>query len=121
MAEWCGLFSAAIRTAAEEATRLASAVDRLRAQWRKAVNRPRADSAADKLIEALPGHPILDVGTAERIAHVSNQAARLATIQLDEAGVIKRINAGRRNRAWEAVGLFDIRRGCGKAAARKMT
>ena len=63
---------------------------------------------ADKLIEALPGYPILDVGAAERIASVSNQAARLAMIQLEEAGVIKRVNAGKRNRAWEAVGLFEI-------------
>jgi len=87
---------------------LASAIDRLRTQWREAVGRPRSGSAADKLIEALPGHPILDVGTAERIASVSNQAARLAMIQLEEAGVIKRINAGKRNRAWEAVGLFEV-------------
>ena len=108
VSEWCGLFSAAVRTAADEAGRLASAVDRLRTQWREAVGRPRSGSAADKLIEALPGYPILDVGTAERIASVSNQAARLAMIQLEEAGVIKRVNAGKRNRAWEAVGLFEV-------------
>lgn len=108
VAEWCGLFAAAVRTAADEAGRLASAIDRLRNQWREVVGRPRSGSAADKLIEALPGHPILDVGAAERIAGVSNQAARLAMIQLEEAGVIKRINAGKRNRAWEAVGLFEV-------------
>jgi hypothetical protein len=29
-------------------------------------------------------------------------------IQLEEAGVIRRVNAGKRNRAWEAVGLFEV-------------
>jgi Fic family protein len=108
VAEWCGLFSSAVRTAAEEATRLAAAVDRLRLQWRGAANQPRAGSAADKLIQALPGHPILDVGAVETIAQVSNQAARLAVAHLEDAGVLKRINTGKRNRAWEAVGLFEV-------------
>jgi Fic family protein len=108
VAEWCGLFSAAVRTAAEEATRLAAAVDRLRLQWRAAADHPRAASAADKLIQSLPGHPILDVAAVETIAGVSNQAARLAVAQLERAGVLRRINTGKRNRAWEAVGLFDV-------------
>ncbi len=29
-------------------------------------------------------------------------------IQLEEAGILKRLNVGKRNRAWEAVGLFDL-------------
>jgi Fic family protein len=108
IAEWCGLFSSAVRTAAEEATRLATAVDRLRGQWRAAADHPRAGSSADKLIQALPGHPIIDVAAVEAIAQVSNQAARLAVTQLEGSGVLKRINTGRRNRAWEAVGLFEV-------------
>jgi hypothetical protein len=79
----------------------------LRSQWRRAAGEPRSGSAADKLIEALPGYPILDVGAVETIAHVSNQAARLAVAQLERAGVLRRINTGKRNRAWEAVGLFE--------------
>ena len=57
---------------------------------------------------ALPAHPILDVKTAEAIARTSNQAARLAMLQLEQAGVVKRVNVGKRNRAWEAVGLFEL-------------
>jgi Fic family protein len=108
IAEWCGLFSAAVLTAAAEATRLRDAVDGLRQKWRTAAHSPRAGSAADQVIVALPGHPILDVATVETIATVSNQAARLALIQLEGAGVLRRINTGKRNRAWEAVGLFEL-------------
>jgi Fic family protein len=108
VAEWCGLFAAAVRTAAAEVRHLGAAVDELRESWRRAAGFPRIDSAAAKMIDVLPGYPVLDVGTVERVAGVSNQAARLAVQQLDTAGVIRRINSGKRNRAWEAVGLFEL-------------
>ena len=60
------------------------------------------------LIAILPSHPVLDVKTAETIAGVSNEAARLTMIRLEEAAVLKRVNVGKRNRAWEATGLFDL-------------
>jgi Fic family protein len=121
VAEWCGLFAAAVRTAAAGVGRLAADIDTLREGWRRAAGPPRADSAASRLIDALPGTPIVDVGTVERVAGVSNQAARLAVMQLEDAGVLRRINGGKRNRAWEAVGLFELvdageRRLRGKAA-----
>jgi Fic family protein len=108
IAEWCGTFCAAVRTAAKEAKRLGSSVEDLQSRWRIAAKAPRPDSAAHHIIDALPGQPILDVGTAEQLAGVSNQAARLALMDLEGAGVIRRINTGRRNRAWEAVGLFEL-------------
>jgi Fic family protein len=108
VAEWCAVFAAAVRTSAKEVDRLGAEVDALRDEWRQAAGSPRVDSAAARMIDALPGYPILDVGTAERVAGVSNQAARLAVMQLETAGVLRRINTGKRNRAWEAVGLFEL-------------
>jgi Fic family protein len=108
IAEWCALFAAAVRTAATEIGRLSTDVDGLREKWRQAAGSPRVDSAAAKMIDALPGYPILDVGTVETALKVSNQAARLAVAQLEGARVLKRINTGKRNRAWEAVGLFEL-------------
>jgi Fic family protein len=108
ISEWCGVFCAAVRMAAEEAGRLGRAVSGLGERWRKAANEPRAGSTASRMIDALPGYPILDVAAVERIADVSNQAARLALMDLEAAGVVKRVNAGKRNRAWEAVGLFEV-------------
>ncbi len=108
VAEWCGLFAAAVRTAAEDVARLAASIDTLRGKWRRAAGPLRADSAASRVIDALPGHPVLDVGTVEHVAGVSNQAARLAVRQLETADVLRRTNTGKRNRAWEAVGLFEL-------------
>jgi Fic family protein len=108
IAEWCGLFAAAVKTAAAEVKRLGTEVDDLREEWRRAAGTPRSDSAAAKMIDVLPGYPILDVATVERVAGVSNQAARLAVMQLETAGMLRRINTGKRNRAWEAAGLFEL-------------
>ncbi len=107
-AEWCAVFSQATRTAAQEAVRFTKAIDALKVRWLNAVHNPRNDSAASALIDLLPSHPILDVSAAERLLGKSNQAARLAILSLEKAGVLKSITVGRRNRAWEAVGLFEL-------------
>lgn len=108
LADWCGTFAAAVRTASVEAERFAAIVDKLQARWRAAAGEPRAGSAASKVLARLPAFPILDVGTAEELADCSNQAARLALAQLEAAKVLGRVNVGRRNRVWEALGLFEI-------------
>ncbi len=106
--EWCATFAAATRMAAQEARRFAGLVEKLQGKWRGLAGEPRAGSSASKLISALPAHPLLSVKTAEEIAQCSNQAARLALAQLEAAKVVARINVGKRNRAGEAVGLFDL-------------
>ena len=108
LVEWCATFAAAMRTASTEAGRFASAVAALQAGWRAAAGEPRPHSAASRVIASLPAFPILDVGTAQQIADCSNQAARLALAQLEEASVLRRLNVGRRNRVWESVGVFDL-------------
>jgi Fic family protein len=108
VADWCALFAQATRTAAAEAGRFAEAIEALKVRWGEAAGRPRRNSAARGLLDLLPSQPILDVGTAQRLLGRSNQAARLAMLQLARAGVVKPITTGRRNRAWEAVGLFDL-------------
>lgn len=107
-AEWCASFAQALRTSAREAAHFARQVEALKAKWRQAAGEPRAHSAARALIELLPSHPLIDVATAEALLHRSNQAARLAMLHLERAKVLTPITVGRRNRAWEAAGLFDL-------------
>lgn len=49
------------------------------------------------------GHP-----SNPRDAEISGEAARLGLKQLEAAGVVKQISVGKRNRAFEAVGLFEV-------------
>lgn len=109
--EWCRLFAAALRTAANHAASLGHRLTELQESWRSAAGRPRRDSTAEKLIQTLPARPILDANVAAEIADVSYEAGRMAVLALEDAGVLKPIFVGRRrNRAWEApevVALLD--------------
>lgn len=105
---WCGTFAAAVRTAANGAAAFAARIAKLQTSWLAKAGHPRSDSTARKLIALLPSHPILDAKTAEAIAKVSNEAARQAIERLEDSGILKRLTVGKRNRAWEAVGLFDL-------------
>ena len=106
--EWTGLFAAATRTAATQARTLADRVADLQQRWRVQANEPRASSAADKLISLLPAYPIVDLSLARRVLKVSDPAAWGALQRLEGAGVLHQITLGRRNRAYEAVGLFEV-------------
>jgi Fic family protein len=106
--EWTGTFAAATRMAAVQAQSFADRVAGLQERWRAQAARPRASSAADKLIALLPAYPIVDLSLARELLRVSDPAAWGALRRLEGAGVLHQITVGRRNRAYEAVGLFDV-------------
>ena len=106
--EWIGIFARAVTIACDRAAELAGQIERLKASWRSQAGQPRAGSAADKLIEALPVHPVLDLGTAQEVLGVSDEAARLGLERLTKAGVLVEITKRRRGRTWESVGLFKL-------------
>ncbi len=68
---------------------------------------PRRGSGPLRLIELLPSQPIVNVKTAAQLLGGSEERARLAVRRLEDAGVLRKTSVGRRNRAWECVGLFD--------------
>lgn len=106
--EWTGIFAAATKTAAIQARSLADRVAELQERWRAQATNPRASSAAEKLIGLLPAYPIVDLNLARDLLRVSDPAAWGALQRLEGAGVLHQITVGRRNRAYEAVGLFDV-------------
>ena len=106
--EWIQLFAEAAAVAADRAGDLAGSIAELREGWLERAGQPRAKAAARKLIERLVQHPILTVESAQEIAGVSDEAARLALKRLAEAGVVKQITLGKRNRAWAAEEVFDL-------------
>ena len=64
-------------------------------------------SPADRLVSALPALPVFTVKTASDLIGRSEVAVGLAVTHLLEVGVIRQVKVGRRNRAFEAVGLFE--------------
>jgi len=105
--QWTGVFSRAAGIAAEGARTLAADIESLKARWRELAE-PRGGSAAAKLIELLPLHPVFDLKTATEFLRLSDEAARLGIERLDKAGVVKEVTKRKWGRAWEAVGLFAL-------------
>jgi Fic family protein len=106
--DWADFFAGVTIRAAGSSQLLAQRVAELEEQWLDAARRPRAGSAPRRLIEALPAHPVLTLATAQSITGLSDEACRRALNRLEQAGVLHETTAGRRNRVWESVGLFDL-------------
>lgn len=106
--DWYELFGSALEEAARASTAFADQVVELQERWRETAGRPRRGSAAAQLIERLPSHPIVNLQTGMALTGASDEAVRLALNRLEAAGVIRQTTLGRRNRAFECVGLFAL-------------
>jgi Fic family protein len=104
---WVGLFAAACRRSVADAEGYEQRIRSLQTEWRGRLGRVRAGSAAELLIDALPGAPILTVSGATELIRRSGQAVNEAIGRLAEAGVLRQITVGRRNRAFEAGDLIE--------------
>lgn len=105
--DWHTVFIDALFRAAEGAHRFAAHIGELQERWMEKAGNPRRGSGARHLIELLPSQPILSAKTAAELLGGSDERSRLAIRRLEEAGVLRQTTVGRRNRAWECVGLFD--------------
>lgn len=104
---WVALFAAACRRAVDDATAFEGRVSDIEERWRAAVGRIRTGSAAELLLNALPGAPVVSVKGAAELIGRSFQATNEAMHRLEAAGVVRQITVGRRNRAYEAKAIID--------------
>jgi len=104
--QWVALFATACRRAIEDAETFEVRVSALQAKWRERLGRVRANSAADLLIRALPGAPSVGVSGAAELIGRTYQSTNVAIDRLVEARILRQVNVGRRNRAFEAPELI---------------
>jgi Fic family protein len=104
---WVEMFLAAAGRACRDASDFATDLMALEAAAREKLRPIRARSATDLLVSALASLPVFSVKTAA--AHIGRtfQATSEAVDRLCAAGVVRQVTLGRRNRAFEAVGLFE--------------
>jgi len=105
---WCDLFAAATEWAVAEAERMAAAIEDRQALWLERLGHPRRDAVVRQLIANLPGQPVIDVGTGTRLTGRSHVAVQSALAQLEEAGVLRRLNERKWGRVWECDELLDL-------------
>lgn len=106
--EWIASFAGAASRAARMSIELADHVASLQGEWRERAGRPRAGSAASRLIALLPALPVLSAPTACAAIGVSQQQTLAALKALAEAGVIRQLSEGTYDRQYAATELFDL-------------
>ncbi|HEX3542296.1 MAG TPA: Fic family protein [Acidimicrobiales bacterium] len=104
---WIGRFAAACRRSVDDAVAFEEQVTTIQQEWRSAVGPVRKGSATELLIGAFPGAPVVSVSSAARLIGRSYQATNEAMTRLEAAGVVRKVNVGRRNRAFEAPAIID--------------
>jgi Fic family protein len=104
---WVSLFARACTRSVHDALLFEQRVREIQERWRQRLGPHRRDSAVGLLVEALPGSVIITVNQAAALVGRSFTAANLAVEQLVRAKVLRQINVGRRNRAFEATEIVN--------------
>lgn len=105
---WVATFAAATTRAVEDATEYERRVVALQERWRARLAPVRAGSAVARLIDALPGAPVLTVQSAAELIGRSVQAVNEAIPRMVAAGVLEQTTIGKRNRGFEAPDLLRL-------------
>ncbi|MGH2591628.1 MAG: Fic family protein [Actinomycetota bacterium] len=106
-ADWTAYFAETTIAASRAAEDFGERLNGLEEEWRSKA-RVRRGSTGEKVIDALPAHPVIDVKRAAELAGTSEEAARQALNTLQERGVIKQVTKRNWGRVWEAKGLWNL-------------
>jgi len=99
---WVGRFAGACTRSVADATTFEERAASLEEQWRERIGTIRANSGTDRLLRSLPGAPILTVDSAAALIGRTFKPAADAIERLVDAGILRQVTVGRRNRAFEA-------------------
>ncbi|MYJ81547.1 MAG: Fic family protein [Acidimicrobiaceae bacterium] len=106
---WLGLMAESVIDAASYAERILSHISDVGDRWRAqaAAAGLRKSSAALRLIELLPAHPVLTMPQVMDLLGVKKHTALRSLDALQRAGILVQRSAGRRNRVFEAEAIMD--------------
>jgi len=105
--EWISLFAGACVRACADATDFEQRLGEIQRGWRERLGEVRPGSTLDRLVDLLPAAPVLTVQSAARLVDRSAQTVNEAVGRLVDAGVLRQVTVGRRNRAFEAVDAIE--------------
>lgn len=107
MNRWLEFFASACARAVADATHYEQRIMDMQVRWEGRLGRVRRGSAAAALLAALPATPIVTVPAASATIGRSYEATNNAIERLVEAGILRQVRVGRRNRAFEAPEVID--------------
>lgn len=110
--DWVEGFAGATYEAARLATGYLLRVDELKETWREGLvgqsPAPRSDATVWKVMDILPGYPMITVPVAAAAAQRGKSSVFEAFRTLERAGILLPLSASRRNRVWEVAGLLEL-------------
>jgi Fic family protein len=105
--DWTAYFAETTIASSAAAEDFGERLAALQAEWRAKAG-ARQGSTAEKVIEVLPGQPMIDVKKAAQLAGTSEEAARLALNMLADRGVLEQVTKRNWGRVWQARGLWNL-------------
>ncbi len=104
---WVAQFAGCCTRAVRDSAAYEARIREIQKRWREQVGPVRRNSTVDLLLNMLPGTPIITATGAARMLGRSFKPASRAIDELTQAGVLRQLNVGRRNRAFEARAVID--------------
>ncbi|HEX4012885.1 MAG TPA: Fic family protein [Candidatus Cybelea sp.] len=106
---WLGIFASACARAATDAMQFEARIRAIQDDWRKRLGPVRSDAAALRLIDILPGAPVLTLASAHSMIDRSLRATIDAMKRLSDVGVVTPAHIGRqRKQIYEAREIIDL-------------
>lgn len=106
---WLGTFAGACARAAIDAMRIEDRIRAIQDEWRKRLGPVRSDAAALRMIDILPGAPVITLVAAQSMIDRSLRATIDAMKRLSDAGVVTPAHIGRqRKQIYEAREIIDV-------------
>lgn len=104
---WIALFAGACTRAVADAEGFEARMREMEAGWRQRLGSVRGGSSVDLLLGLLTGAPVITVGGASAMLGRTFAAVNNAVQVLVDAGILRQVNVGRRNRAFESAEVID--------------
>lgn len=104
---WIGRFAGACKRAVSDANSFEQRAREIEQEWRHQLGRIRARSATDLLLRSLVGAPIITASSAAELIDRSFPQTNQAIDRLASSGILRQVNVGKRNRAFEAAAVID--------------
>ena len=92
--------------ACDYSARIQSRLGAIRAGWEQAV--ALRGEYQRRMVELLATQPVFDIPTISRQLGVSQRTAARVVSHLQEGGILRQRNAGKRNRVFEAAAIVDL-------------
>ncbi|MDZ4178326.1 MAG: Fic family protein [Coriobacteriia bacterium] len=104
---WIALFAGACVRAVADAEGFEDRMREIESEWRTRLGSVRRGSSVDLLLKLLPGAPVITVTGASAVLGRTFAAVNNAVDALVNAGILRQVNVGRRNRAFESVEVIE--------------